>query len=218
MKKKRIRCLIERILVAHFQNHSAESWYHQLFVHSKHIHTYNWHCISVMKKDMYASCLCMCFPPYRDFIYVCLVVWFLISGQFFATGCYICVCACVCKHVQWICCSQCEFFTSLGTGVLCERWKEKALFWRTYRSAAFSPGIFSSHDLISFFFLMYYVFHVLSAFYDIKCLCQWGGRRTLQHWKLFLWGFDLRSAPLYFARPPSATFTFVSPLLVRPRY
>lgn len=82
---------------------------------------------------------------------------------------------------------------------------------------------FLSYDLICFLFVFFFLvcFSCIISFWWHKVLVPEGARLirwTLQHWKLFLWGFDLRSAPLYFARPPLAAFTVVSLLLVRPRY
>lgn len=64
-------------------------------------------------------------------------------------------------------------------GVCCARDGEKRLYFGGHIGPLPSAQdfFFSSYDLISFsFFFMYYVFHVLSAFYGIKCLCQEGGR------------------------------------------
>lgn len=107
---------------------------------------------------------------------------------------------CMCEHVQYIHCSQCVFFTSLGRCVSFERWwKEKALFRRTYQSPAFSPGLFVFlwfdlfvHVLVHVFTLVFFDFcysKVLSSFWWYKVLVPavagligW----TLQHRRLIL--------------------------------
>lgn len=143
----------------------------------------------------------------------------------FATRCNIRVCLQACASAAL------GVYSLQAWELVCVVWQMKALFRRTHQSPAFSPGLLLflfSYDFTSvFFFFTHCVSHVftlfdlcygkvLSAFHDIKCSCQgwqdWSDGLS-RHWKLTLWGFDSRSAPLYFARPPLAAFSFVSPLI-----
>lgn len=127
--------------------------------------------------------------------------------------------AVLCHRMQYLCVSVWILYKPVEECVVREM-EVKGFILEDISVRCLQP--LSSYDLISFsfflcimFFMFYQLFMILSA-----CARRVAGliRWTLQHWKLFLWGFDLRSASLYFARPPSAAFTFVSPLLVRPRY
>lgn len=90
---------------------------------------------------------------------------------------------------MYIGCFQCVFFTSLGGyfGSVCrvnDEMRRLFFFRRAHQSPAFSPGLFSSAFFhVFFFFFFFSCFYsvilvclcyskVLSAFYDIKCLCQ----------------------------------------------
>lgn len=188
----------------------------------KHIHPYQW-IQSVYAWSLYK---CEAFQLHHDFINVCRywglcqasLFWFLISRLSFATGCNICVFVCVWKHVQYICCSLCVFFTILE---VCFVWKMEGegFISEDISVPCLQPeGFFLWFDLF-FFHVLCFSCIIRLLWYTVLVpgvagLIRW----TLQHWKLFLLGFDMRSAPLYFARPPLAAFTFVSPLLVRPRY
>lgn len=175
--------------LSHFQSHSAESWcHHCLFVYMKHIHLYP----HISDEE---SRVCVCMKPLRVWgVFCCnmssemsadseVCVGPLIScssfqGSLLPQGA-ICVCVCVCLSASMYSTTVALSVYSLqawGAGycscVLCVRWKEKALFQRTYQSPAFSPGLFFFLWFDVFLFFIYYVSHVLWAFYDIKCLCQ----------------------------------------------
>lgn len=96
------------------------------------------------------------------------------------------LCECVCTHVHWLL-SVCILYKPgriFWKCVPCGWWNEKAFFFRrAHQSPAFSPGLFSSAFFHVFFFFFFSCFYsvilvclcyskVLSAFYDIKCLCQ----------------------------------------------
>ena len=221
--------------LSHFQSHGAERWRRCLFVCTMHTHIddqhldpYQWGrsmCVCVFEASTSDFCRTVSSWTSADCEVCFTVLW---SGSLFQGSplpqSAICVCVCVCVCLQAgtnnALSSVCILDKPGCGGLLCKRWEDEALFSEDI-------SVPCLHPRTSFFLLMirYHFstfFRVLSAFYDIKCLCARGVagwiRWTLQHWKLFVWGFDLRSAPLYFARTPLAAFTFVSPLLVRPIY
>ncbi len=103
----------------------------------------------------------------------CSVIWFHISEQSFATGCNICVSVCVCAVMYSASVAVCVFFISLGSVcVVCEMEGEGRLYFRGHISPLPSAQDFLSYDLICFIFT--FVLRMLSAFYDIKYLCQRG--------------------------------------------
>lgn len=127
----------------------------------------------------------------------------------FSTGCNICVFVTVCKHVQYIHCSS---FLFLGVCVVWEVCKEEALFQRTYQSPAFSRGFY----LILF---LLFCFSGVISFLRLKVLVSGAGRINLCSTEnCFCTGGWTCSLLLSFALAPLAAFTFVSPLLVRPRW
>lgn len=157
--------------------------------------------------------------------HLCFVVWFLISGQPFATGCNICVClqACTIHTLAWVCEVCAEGFISEDISVPCLQPRTFFLWFNPFCFVVFFVVFFHVSCFSRFYSnAIWFVLQssVISfLWYEVLVpgvagLSGW----TLHHWKMILWGFDLQSAPLYFARPPLAAFAFVSPLLVRPRY
>lgn len=86
---------------------------------------------------------------------------------------YVCVCVCLQAGTINLLRSVCILDGPGCGGLLCERWEDRALFSEDISVPCLHPRTsFFSYDSISFF--MYNVFPVLSAFYDIKCLCARG--------------------------------------------
>lgn len=82
--------------------------------------------------------------------------------------------AVLCHRMQYLCVSVWILYKPVEECVVREM-EVKGFILEDISVRCLQP--LSSYDLISFsFFFMYYVFHVLSAFYGIKCLCQEGGR------------------------------------------
>lgn len=133
---------------------------------------------------------------------------------------FVSVCLQACASLLWVC----ILYKPGSWCVLCDR-------RRRYFGGRISP-LPSTQDFVCFYFLMISsvfftrcVFHVftlfdlcygkvLSAFMTLSACARgwqdWSDGLS-RHWRLILWGFDSRSAPLYFARPPLAAFSFVSP-------
>lgn len=172
--------------LSHSRSHSAESWCHCLFIYCIRS-TYTYIPISVKNQ----GCVWLKPPLYRcgefaavPWVYKCLQIVRFVSNfsvlvpHFWAVIChrvqYLCVWVCVCVSAAYtvhLSLSVCILYKPGGGDIrgVCVVWEMEG---EGFISEDVSVPCLQPRTFFLMIWSVFAVFHVLSAFYDIKCLCQ----------------------------------------------